>query len=86
MMRFEPETAGWEAQTLPLCYAIPPNLQVVFIFNRLMPPEFQDVKPFCVAKGMGKGDVGYQIKRVIVFIEFEISSEAFNPGLNEKLY
>ena len=27
--RFEPGTAGWEARTLPLCYAVPPGSEIV---------------------------------------------------------
>ena len=28
-LRVEPEKAGYEVQTLPLCYAVPPELDLV---------------------------------------------------------
>ena len=49
MPRIEPMSAGWEARTLPLCYANPPLLLQLLLLGDLLLQPFLSAPPWTVA-------------------------------------
>ena len=57
VIRFEHRTAGFEVQTLPLCYAVPPHSLTVHSVQRLLIPCRSDEKTVyfgCKSNGMNQ--------------------------------